>query len=414
VPARVPLYHEVLAQITARLDPRRVPAASAVRLALLVTGILAAKSCVLAQVAAELDALALTLARRTESVGRRLRRTLNDGHLTQATCYAPLLPAVLDWPALLAGERRVVLILDESSQADRIHLFRLSLAYRGGSLPLAWAVWEQNVPLPAGGYWAHVDAVLAAAAALLPAGVEVTVVGDRAFAVPALVDRLAARGWHWVLRLTTTGSHRFRDHLGAEHELRTVVARRLPRPGRRFKARGELFKDAGWRAASLVGLWAAGAEEPLVVSTDLPPTWAVLRRYDRRFWIEAGFRTDKTKGWQWEASQVRGVAHHQVLLLGMAWASLVTLCLGAAEAEARLARLAARPDPARPARRPAKPQPPRESLFTLGLRCLRRHLYGTAVRPLTWHLPDLAAPSWLAHWRHRQSLRFIFFSPVRP
>ena len=90
MPAQNALYQEVEQQmltITAEADLRIT---SVRRLALLVTGIIAAKSCVLAQVAAELAALHLTEARWAESIARRLRRTLNDPHLSYASCYAPV------------------------------------------------------------------------------------------------------------------------------------------------------------------------------------------------------------------------------------------------------------------------------------------------------------------------------------
>ena len=61
------------------------------------------------------------------------------------------------------------------------------------------------------------------------------------------------------------------------------------------------------------------------------------------------------------------MAHHARLLLGMAWASLVALCLGASEAQALLARLAATPVRLRRCR----PRHARESGFTLGSACVR-------------------------------------------
>ncbi len=118
MPAQNALYQEVEQQmltITAEADLRIT---SVRRLALLVTGIIAAKSCVLAQVAAELAALKLTQATWADSIARRLRRTLNDPALTAATCYEPVLPRVIDWPAVLCGSRRVVLIVDESSNTN--------------------------------------------------------------------------------------------------------------------------------------------------------------------------------------------------------------------------------------------------------------------------------------------------------
>jgi hypothetical protein len=414
VPASVPWYHELRTQIGRHCPEADLPVASAERLALLVTGLIAAQSCVLAKVAAQLDALALTAALWAESIERRLRRALADPHLTAEVCYTPVLATAIDWRRAHDHQGRIVVIIDESSKRDRIHLFRVSLPYRGGSLPVAWAVWRQNEALAAGAYWAQVDAVLARVAALLPVGAEAVAVADRADAVPALIDRLQGHGWHWVLRLTTTGSHRFWPDHGPETGVRDLVARHLPRPGRRWRAQGRLFKDAGWRPARLVGIWGHGAKEPLVVATDLPAKWTVLTLYDRRFWIEPGFRADKTRGWQWESSQVRGVAHHAVLLLALALATLVVPCLGAGQADRRVRHLAGQPPRRHGARcRTAKPQPAGESLFTLGLRQAQHWLRPTRRRLWRWHLPEVAAPSWTAHWRALQSHRFVFGAPVR-
>lgn len=408
--AHIPLYQTMLRRLSQAIAPDAVPHASVVRLALLVTGLLAAKTTVIAQIAAELLALHVTAATCSDSIARRLRRTLADSRLTANTCYIPVLHQVLAWDTVLRGSRRVVLIIDESSKADDIHLLRVSLPYWGGSLPLAWAVWQQNVALPEGYYWQAVDQVLAQVAALLPSGVEVVVVADRAYAIPPFIDRLHAYDWRWVLRLTTSGSHRFRDQRGREHALREVVQRQVGHPGQRWRTRGHLFKDAGWRDVGVVGLWGLGAKEPLVVITDLPPQWPVLRLYDRRFWIEAGFRSDKRKGWQWEASQVQGVAHHERLVLAMAWASVVVLCVGVEEAQARLAGLAARRVGHGGA---GRPRHARESVFTLGLRAVRCWLYQTTRRVMPWRLPSLDALSWDRCWHQAQSLRFLF-PPVRP
>lgn len=407
--AQLPFYQLLRQRISAALAAH-IPAASRDRLALLTTGILAAKSCVIAQVAAELKALHLTHASSADSIARRLRRTLNDPHLDYASCYAPALLHLLDWDDLLRGQRRAILILDESSKADELHLLRVSLPYWGGSLPLAWTLWQQNVALKEGAYWQAIDQVLAQVAKLLPAGLEVVVVADRLYAIPPFIDRLRSYGWHWVVRLTTTGSHRWCDQLGQEHSLREVVRRQLDQPGRRWRARGCLFKDADWRKVEVVGVWGMGHKEPLVVITDLRERWSVLAVYNRRFWIEPGFRNDKRKGWQWESSQVVGVAHHERLLLGMGWASLVTLVAGVEAAEEEVERLARRK------RRKALVQVrhARESVFTLGLRAMRDWLYQATGCALRWQLSRLDAPSWERQWHQYQALDLIFGSPVRP
>jgi hypothetical protein len=407
--AQRPLYQVIHQRVAAALS-RAIPHASLTRLALLITGILAAKSCVIAQVAAELDALALTRATSADSIARRLRRTLNDPHLDQATCYGPVLHQVLDWDEVLRGQRRLVLIVDESSKADDVHLFRVSLPYWGGSLPLAWCVWQQNIALPTGYYWSAVDAVLTQVAALVPAGLAVVVVADRAYGIPPFLDRLRAYGWHWVIRLTTTGSHRWCDHHGRDYALRDVLTRHVGQAGQRWHTRGCLFKDAGWRPVDLVALWAAGQKEALVLITDLRERWRVVALYGRRFWCEPGFRNDKRKGWQWESSQVQGVAHHARLLVAMAWASLVTLVVGVEAAAEAVARLAQR------TRRAARPQVrhARESIFPLGVRKLRHWLYQATRCALHWQLSQLDAPSWAQQWYHYQASRLIFGLPVRP
>jgi hypothetical protein len=410
------VYQEIVQRIAQVAGPAGLRRPAVRRLALLVTGIIAAKSGVISQVAAELLALGLTDAATADSVARRLRRALGDDRLDAATCYAPALAQAIDWPAVLQGSRRVVLALDESSKAGEVHLLRLSLTYRGASLPLAWAVWDQNRPLPDGQYWAALERVLAQAAACLPAGLTVVVVADRAYDVPAFVDRVAARGWHWVVRAKANGDLRFRDPAGRERALRQVVGQRLTAPGRCFKARGQVFKAAGWRAASVVGIWGRGQAEPLVVLSDLPAHWRLLRWYDRRFWVEPGFRNDKSRGWRWEDSQVRDLARQERLLLGLAWASLVMLCLGAQAAQARLAARRARPPRPRRRRDPARPWAPehaRESLFTLGLRLARQWLYRPLSVAPAWRLPDLDAVSWTCQWQRAQRLHRAL-QPVRP
>ena len=411
MPAPGSLYHEVLQRLRPPLTAAGLGQPAVRRLAVLIVGMIAAESCVLARIAAAVFTLELTQASEPEQVERGLRRTLSDPRLTPAACYHPVPAALLDWPGLLQGRRRVVLAVDESSHTDAYHLLRVSLPYWGGAVALAWAVWEQNVAQPPGYYWAQVDRVLAQVATLLPPGVEVVVVADRAYDLAPFVDRLRARGWHWVLRAKADSALRFRDARGREHALRDLARQRLGGPGSRWRTRGAVFKKAGWREMSVVGVWAPGTQERLVVLTDLRPRWAVLRLYDRRFWIEPGFRTDKSHGWQWERSRVQGVGHHARLLLAMAWASLLMLALGVTEAQGRLARLARR----RPrGRRPGQPRPARYSVFTLGLRAVGPWLYGVARRALPWHLPALDAPSWCDRWHQAQALRFILAQTVRP
>ncbi len=135
--AGVPLYQDVVPQLQSSAQQAGVRSTSVRRLALFVTGVLAAQSCVLAQIAAELCALGLTTAARPEHGARRRRRALADPRLVAATGDEPLVRVVLQ--AALVGQPRVLLARDDSSQDDRVHLLRLSLLY--STRTPAWSPW---------------------------------------------------------------------------------------------------------------------------------------------------------------------------------------------------------------------------------------------------------------------------------
>jgi hypothetical protein len=382
-PARI--YQQIEAQIK-RCAPD-VRLTSVRRLAALVQGILASEDCSLRRVAREVAAMGLRRAQ-PESHARRLRRTVADARLDGGAGYAALLDEAITWPTTAP----VLLVLDESSTPGGVHVLRLSLAYRGSCVPLAWAVWPHQHTLPRGAYWQHLGAVLARAQASIPPQRRVIVLADRAYDVPPLLERLTALGWDWIIRVKARSKMRWRGGDGGEQPLREVVRAALARPGQRCRLTGETFKKAGWRPVHLVGEWGHGYRDPLVVLTSLAPRWQVLSRYARRFWIEAAFRQDKSAGWHWQHSQIRDPQHQERLLLALAWASVLVLSLGAQQAAAtgstrRVER-----------QRPTRPSHPRDSLFTLGLARFRAWLYGTVRGRLRWRLPRLTAPSWCVQW----------------
>lgn len=399
MPAHDGLYQDTLAQIKTATAGHGLRATTHARLALLVSGIMTAESCVLARVATRLWQQEVTGASCAEHVGRRMRRALNDPGLTLEDAYQPGLRLLVDWDALRRDTGQAILIVDESSQAEHVHLVRVSLAYRGTSLPLAWAIWEQNATQAPGAYWRAIDTVFASVARLLPAGLAIVVLADRAYDVPDFIDRVTDAGWDYVVRVKARSAMRVRDRRGREQAISALTAQHLARPGQRWKIRGQAFKDANWRTVSLVGHWAVGHAEPLVVMTNRAPGWAVLGCYERRFWIEPGFRNDKSAGWQWEASQVRDLARQGRLLVALAWATLLTVLLGCADAEERLAERQRRPPQTRP--RPGKPPAhPRLSLFRLGLQAIGGWLIRrTPLRRLA-RLPRPSAPSWADEWRY--------------
>jgi hypothetical protein len=68
-----------------------------------------------------------------------------------------------------------------------------------------------------------------------------------------------------------------------------------------------VWKKAGWRSVSVAAYWRKGCPEPLLLSS-LGPSASLVRQYRLRSAIEAMFRDDKSYGWEWEASQIVGIA----------------------------------------------------------------------------------------------------------
>jgi hypothetical protein len=397
MPACGPLLPKLRDEIQRLSDRAGLRRTAGKRLTLLVASLLEAQSVRLRKLGEAAIALELTEATAPEDVIRTLHAILNDHRLTMARFSHPLLREVIDWDEIRRGGGRLRVIIDDSALRDRIHLLRIGLAYRGTVIVLAFRVWEQNVPQPAGDYWRQLDAAFAEVQALLPPDLPVLVLADRAFDVPGFLDRVTALGWDYVVRLKHNSALKVETDEEVETFFREVVAGAVPTPGSGpWQGECRLFKKAGWRTARVAMIWEPGQHEPLVVCSSLPASQALLGEYRFRFWIEPGFKTDKSAGWDWEASQVRTPARHERLLLAMAIASLFTLILGAVEAE----RQCVDHPPTGHCYR-TRPHAP-ASLFTLGLRQLRAYLHDPTRRLPPLRVRRLTFPSWNDEWRlHR-------------
>src|SRR5512132_239841 len=109
-----PVYSFLYQQFQQHLDPQVVESTKE-RLALLVCGILQAKSAAPAHIARALALLGLVQAR-TESVERRIRRIENDGQITAALCLHPL----ARYHLALGKPRQLLLVLDPTCQEERV------------------------------------------------------------------------------------------------------------------------------------------------------------------------------------------------------------------------------------------------------------------------------------------------------
>jgi hypothetical protein len=280
-------------------------------LAALSLGMALARSCSSGQVALQVPGDA-----RPASVRRRLERLLANGQLESEPAMQMFGRQVLaSWPA-----RQVLLILDETPNANDLRCMKLSLGWKKRVVPLLSICYRPDAPprpLPE-----LVWQMVAEVARWMPAGKEVTLLADRGLCWPVLVRQCRREGWHWVLRALR--QCRFRDERG-EHALQELV----PGPGAQFYGQGAVFKKAGWEAANVVAVWERGAKEPWLLITDQPPRYQRCRSYCRRTWCEQTHRDEKSSGWQWQQSKVDDPEHAGRLVLLMELATLLAIALGA-------------------------------------------------------------------------------------
>lgn len=360
------------------------------RITLLVTGILRAQHAGPARVASALHEMGLRHAS-AESLERQVRRTENDPELTTEVCFHPFARQRLLW----GRPQRLYLILDPTLQEDRIVMLTAAVWYRGRALPLAWATWKANTPLEGERFWERVKALLKQVAGLLPRGVRVVWLADRAFGTPAFTDLVIERGWDYVVRVQ--GQTLYRDRLGRECSVQSLA----PQKGRRAKRAGQVFKKAGWRDAQVVTYWGRSYRSPLCLVSSLRTDWALIALYRRRYPIEATFRHYKAYGWQWEQGQVTDLEHMERLLIGMAIATWIVLAIGSRVAAEWLRHLPS-------GQRRTRPWAGKYSLFTLGLSRLKDGLNNTQPVDLVWMFGDWEGLNWSAQITFREARAFVF------
>lgn len=144
----------------------------------------------------------------------------------------------------------------------------------------------------------------------------------------------------------------------------------------------------------MAAYWRRGCKEPLLLVSSLKGGLELVRAYRRRGAIEALFRDWKSSGWQYEQSQVRDIQAHERLLIGLALATLLTLCMGEQQAEELLKK------PGQRGKR--RPWAARDSLFRLGRDALWARLWAGSRAPFCWELSQAERDNWsFEYWREQ-------------
>lgn len=256
---------------------------------------------------------------------RRFARWLHNPAINPAHWYPPLLRAALiDWTPLT----RVYVALDTTVLAPFV-LIRASLIYRGRAIPLAWrALRRTSAMVSFDAYQIVLDQVWA----IIPAGVIVTLLGDRGFLHERLIHYAEKHQWHYRLRMT-------RDTL-------------IQRPGQMTKAVDQLRPPIGqahfYQDVRLFGTGIGPVQLALATPTDQPtdPWYIVsdeptnvqtLDEFALRFDIEESFLDDKSGGFQVQTTELQTPEALERLFLILAIATLhcTSIGVGVVRAQAR-------------------------------------------------------------------------------
>ena len=252
-----------------------------------------------------------------ESKEKQVHRFFENMHITHRVHYLPYIQEVLEQ---LKKEGLLHLIIDGSSVGSGCMVLMFSVLHRGRAIPLAWSVKRK----PKGHFKEeeHIE-LLGEVVGLMPAGAEVTVLGDGEFDGVRWQEEISSlAGWSYVLR--TSSNLLLEDEEGERFKPSEVPV-----------ASGEgLFLESlkigkdGYGPVNMLVWHEKGHESPLYLVTDKDDLGAVAQSYIRRFYIETFFRDIKSMGYHVNRSRIRSPEKLSRLILCCCLAYVLTIMAG--------------------------------------------------------------------------------------
>lgn len=241
------------------------------------------------------------------SIVRRLERFLDNGAVRVRAWYEAV---AVDLLRAAAVSGQVALIIDATKVSFHHQLILVAVAYHGRALPIAWT-WVGH---SRGHSTQHQQlAVLRYVKGLLPAGVQVSLVGDTEFGHTRLIEELSV--WRWQYALRQSGHNlvmtRTEDTFQPLEKLLTTVGDWL------FMPSVILTKKSPY-PTHLMLCWLRGEPRPWLLATNLTHPPAVLRLYRHRMWIEELFLDLKSHGFDLESSHLLSFRRLSRLTLAVA------------------------------------------------------------------------------------------------
>jgi Transposase DDE domain len=247
-------------------------------------------------------------------LAQRAPRWLKHDTSTLTGWFLPVAKAVL---ANLA-QQPLTLIMDGSVVGRGCVALMLSVVYHGRALPLAWVVVKGKK-----GHFPQEThcALLAQIQDLIPAGAEVTVLGDGEF--DGTVFQAAVRKLKWMYVCRTA------PNLLMMVEGRTfTIGAMAPTRGDKLGVRPASLTAEQYGPVSVLAVWEAAYEEPLYLVTNMPDLAAALALYRKRAHVETFFSDQKSRGFHIHKSHLGDPVRLMRLLIASCLAYLWLVYLG--------------------------------------------------------------------------------------
>lgn len=255
------------------------------------------------------------------SLVRRLERFVANEQVQVERLFAPFIYAMV----ASLGNETAYLIIDCTQAGPKCRTLFIALAYQQTVLPLVW----QTIK----GKKGHVKSelhqqLLKRVYRYVSHCRRVIVLGDAEFSNEAVITTLQEYDWDFVLRFQ--GSYLLQTEPEQPWQsMQTLYTQAGVQAGHLRHWPGIAFTQAH-QLANLTATvhWAAGADEPLCLISNLPPAEQPQLIYERRYWVETLFGNCKSRGFQLARTEMETPAHLDRLILAVAMATCLTLGLG--------------------------------------------------------------------------------------
>jgi hypothetical protein len=282
-----------------------------ITLAALISGIVGSKNTQLPHIAAKVPN-----GTQPESRVKRFARWLDNAHILEEVYFLPYADVLLRQLAL----QTLVLVMDGSGVGRGCTALMIHVIYKGRALPLAWRVRQA----PKGHFPEELHiALVELISGLIPAEVQVVLLGDGEFDGTRLQQTLQDAGWAYACRTATSTvasweGETFRlDALGA-----------CLKPGRLIELKEVHFTRAAYGPILLLCCWAKGYQEPLYLVSNMATAEEACRLYEKRFRIETFFSDQKSRGFHIHKSHISDVQRLSRLLIAACLAYIWVVYLG--------------------------------------------------------------------------------------